>query len=118
METLLSVFGTLLAVLAVCALAYYVTRQMAVSGALGKFRSVDAQGRLSVLSQLGVGKEERLLVVAVGERCFLLGVTPAGISMLAELTGQEADAWRQTAQAEPAPPSFLDSLRACMGRKK
>lgn len=115
--TLFSALGVLLAVLLICGLAYWFTRYVAVSGALGGFRAADGGGRLSVLAQIGVGKDERLMVAAVGERCFLLGVTPAGITKLAELTGEEAAAWLQE-QAPPQRPSFRDALRASMGRKR
>lgn len=118
-NTLFSALGVLLVVLAICALAYWFTRYVAVSGALGGFRTAAGGGRLRVLAQLGIGKEERLLVAAAGERCFLLGVTPAGISLLAELTGEEAAAWSEAETTAPAPPSFRDSLRACItGRKR
>lgn len=116
-ETLFSALGVLLAVLMICGLAYWFTRYVAVSGALGGFRSADGGGRLKVLAQIGVGKDERLLVAAAGKRCFLLGVTPAGISMLAEFTGEEAEAWLQE-QIPTERPSFRDALRASMGRKR
>lgn len=116
-ETLFSVFGVLLAVLAVCALAYWCTRYISVTGVLSGFRTADGGGRLKLLAQMGVGKDARLLVAAVGERCFLLGVTPTGITLLAELSEEESAAWKREAET-PERPSFQESLRASLKRKR
>lgn len=114
-EALLSAVWTLLVVLAVCVLAYWFTRRVALSGFLGGVGSVGGSGRLRVLAQLSVGRDERLVVAAVGARRLLLGVTPAGITLLAELSEEEAADWNR--EEAPARPSFREALRANIKRK-
>ena len=74
-------------------------------------------GTLRVLGQLGVGRSERLVLVQLDERCFLLGVTEHRITLLRELEGEEAAVW--LSQSSPAPaPGFAELLGKVMRGKK
>lgn len=98
-------------------LAYWFTKYVAgrgfAGGAGGK-----ATGELCVLAQLGLGKGQRLLVIRLGQRCLLLGVAAESISLLTELTEEEAALWTQGAQAAPQSPAFLEAMRNIMSQKK
>ena len=119
LETFASLFGTLAAVLIIIGLAYWFTRHVAGSGVLGGIRTTAGDGRMQVVAQLTVGKDQRLLVAAVGERYFLLGITPGGISLLTELTEEEAAQWRRKEDDAPAAaPGFRDALRSYMQKKR
>lgn len=115
-ETWQSLLGMLAAVLAVLALAYCFTRFVGSQGLRGAARP--RGGRLRVLERLPLGKEQQLAVVELGERCLLLGVTAAGITVLAELTPEERALWQaqpQGAQGQPA--SFKEALKTTLDQR-
>lgn len=110
----LSLAGALAAIVVVVGLAYWFTRYIAAGGWLGGFTTA-RDGRMKVLEQLQMGKEQRLAVVQTAGRYFLLGITPQNISVLAEFTPEEAQLWQQN-QADTNPPpdfkqAFLDVLQ-------
>lgn len=108
---ILALVGMLVAMAAVLGLAYLFTRYVAARGLVGGMPSAPGR-RMKVLDQLPLGKDQKLALVQAGERYFLLGVTPAGMTNLAELTAEEAALWSQTAEGgdQPHPPSFRDAL--------
>ena len=73
------------------ALAYWFTRY--VVGRLAGGRLLPRQSRMTVLEQLSVGRDQRLLLVKVGDKIYLLGVTSGGITRLETLTEEEAASW-------------------------
>ncbi len=117
-----TLLGMLLTLVAILVLAYFSTRYVA-KFKLGKLVHAKGGGQMRVLDQLTIGQDARLLVVEVGGRFLLLGHSAAGISLLAELTAQEAEHWllelSQQTQAQQDAPSFRDSfLEALRQRKK
>jgi flagellar protein FliO/FliZ len=74
-------------------------------------------GPLSILAQLTLGKDQRLVLVQAGQRYLLLGVTSAQVTTLAEFTQQEAESWQAACPAESAPPSFGQALRIVLKQK-
>lgn len=108
----------LLCVVAVIGLAYWFTRHVAGSGGLSGFLPMAGREHLKVLAQTALGKDQSLLVVAAGERYFLLGATPSQITKLAELTAEEAAVWQAESGERPVPPSFKDALLSRLGKKK
>ena len=88
---LLSLLGILTVILLVMGGAYAFTRWAGKMGGLGSFAG---GGRLKVLDRAGLGRDQQLLVVQAGERFFLLGSSPAGLSLLAELSTEEGELWR------------------------
>lgn len=115
-KDLLSLLGTLVVIVAVLALAYVFTRYVAghtVSGGPAK-----GGEHLSVIAQLPLGREQKLVLVRLGERCLLLGVTQSSIVCLRELSAEEAAELQQKAAAEPAAPSFHNALRSVLEQRK
>ena len=89
--TLVSLLWLIICVVLVAGLAYWYTRF--VAGRAG-FRGPSGERRMEVLDQLSLGRDQSVILARAGERYLLLGATPAGISLLAELTGEEAAAWK------------------------
>lgn len=116
--TVLSLLGMLLTVAAVLALAYWVTRLIGKRGMPVWAVRGGAQDRLQLLWQVSLGKSERLVLVRVEQRCLLLGVTGGGISVLTELTEEEAGPWLHPPKDLADAPNFLDILRENLPKKK
>lgn len=117
MREVLSLLWALLVTGLILALAYWFTRhvvgRMAVGGP-GHGR------RLAVLEQITVGKDEKLLVVRMGERVYFLAVTQGGVTTLRELSPEEAAPWLDD-QAGPqltAGDSFAQALRRVLEQRK
>jgi flagellar protein FliO/FliZ len=69
---------------------------------------------LRITGQLALGPRERLVIVEAGERRWLLGVGPAGITRLGTLpaapSGSDGTADGSAAAAAAAPAGFADQL--------
>ena len=115
----LSLLWLVLCVLAIVGLAYWFTRYVIGRGALGGFGGLGGTGseRFKVLARLSLGREQSVVLIRVGERHLLLGVTPSSVSTLAELTPEEAQAWPGTPE-QPAGPGFGETLRTMLQQKK
>ncbi len=115
-KDLLSLLGTLAVIVFVLAMAYVFTRYVAghtISGGLAK-----GGEHLSVIAQLSLGREQKLILVRLGERCLLLGVTQSSIVCLRELSAEETAELQQKAAAEPAARSFHSILRSVLEQRK
>lgn len=106
----------LVSVIVIIGLAYWVSRKVGGAGLVPGQRG--AALRIEPLAQLNVGKSERLLVVRLGRRCLLLGVTAGGISPLAELTEEEVAQWRVQEEDRPRSNSFAELMEGIQKRKK
>lgn len=113
-----SLLGMLIAIVVVIGLAYWFTRYIVGKGripALGMMARRDE--KLSVLAQTQIGKDQRLAVVQAGERYLLVGVTAQNISLLSELTAEEAAYWLPKSKDEgdgqtpTFKQAFTDALR-------
>ena len=91
MPEILSLLGILLALLLVLGGSYLVTR-WAGMGLAGRF-GLSGGGRIRVLERVATGRDQALLVVQAAERYFLLGSSPSGWTLLAELTQEEGELW-------------------------
>lgn len=114
----LSLLWVVACVVLIVGLAYWFTRYVAARGFPGSGLGVRGADRLKVLAQLNLGKDETLLLVQAGERYFLLGATPAGITNLAEFTEEEAARWSAEQEEQAPPPSFREALRTVIQQKK
>jgi len=116
-DSLLSLAWLLLCVAVIIVLAYLFTKYVAgrggVTAGLGS-----GSWNFKVLRRLPLGRDQAILLVRVGERFLLLGVTVSGISLLAELTAEEAEALNAPDPGEPAPPSFGEALRSVLKQRK
>ena len=92
----------LLCIVVVLALAYLFTRY-----GLGRWKSGGMAGSagngqgIRVLARTALGRESQVLVVEAGGRYFLLGATGTQISCLAELTAEEAEAFKEGPEGQP-----------------
>ncbi len=113
----LTLLGMLAAVAVILALAWWATRWIATRGVGSAF--LGNQGaEFCVLRQITVGRAERLLLVRLGERCMLLGVTAASITLLKELNEEEAAYWMTPRETAASAQSFLDVLKDNLKKKK
>lgn len=119
-----TLFGMLTAVVVILLLAWLFTRYLAgrTPGAVRFSRGRD--GGLRLLERMPLGREQYLAVVRAGERYLLLGVTGSQITLLRELSAEEALAWTEE---EPgvspnggpgAPTAFRDVLREVWKQRK
>ena len=120
MSNFWSLLGVLAVIVLILYLAYFATRWIgthSAPGGAGALRAGGAGG-LRILGQLGVGRNERLVLVRLGERCYLLGVTEHQITLLRELDGEEAAPWLAQRESMVAAPGFLEVLGETLRRKK
>jgi flagellar biosynthetic protein FliO len=76
----------IISVALVCLLAYAILRW-----GLGRLvGATPANGEMEILSQLGLGPNRSIMVVRVGPRFLVIGSTETGISLLSELSSEEA----------------------------
>lgn len=129
-QSVWSLLGMLLVVLLILGLAYVVTRWLGTayggkSGRSGKGGKVlpaslraGVPERFQVVAQIGLGRAERLVLARLGDRCYLLGVTEHGFTLLAELEGEEAQEWLREEDPAAAPASFMDVLKDNLRKRK
>jgi flagellar protein FliO/FliZ len=119
MNPILSLLWVIVCVVLILGLAYWVTRFVALRGSNGGYGKVRNTGDLVVLARLMLGKDQQLAVVKVGDHCYLLGVTATQITLLAELTPEEAASWQDKHDAPSAegPPDFGKLLKNALQQK-
>ena len=118
---LISLLGTLVVIALVMAGAYAFTR-WAGTRLSGGLSFKPGGSRLKILDRAALGKDQSLLMVQAGERYLLLGSTPTGLTLLAELTREEGEAWFPPAGTEPPtegkPPDFQALLQRLREKNK
>ena len=72
-----------------------------------------------MLARVPLGKDQSLVVAAVGKRCFLLGCAAGSVSLLTELTEEEAAAWTARREEKNATEqrSFRDAMSELLKQK-
>ena len=100
---------------AILALAYVCTRFVASRG-VGE--RLGRGNRITVLEKVPVGKDQRLLLVKLGEEYYFLGAGPSGITCLGKVSGQTAEEWDKEPQEQPAPMPFRQALEQVMKQRK
>lgn len=104
MYDVISLAGALLAVVFVLLLAYCFSR------ALGKTWIHSSRGStIQIAGQLQIGADRHLLLVRLADRNFLIGSSPAGVQLLAEIEGELPED-TQTAERS-VDRTFADLLR-------
>ena len=116
-------FWSLLGILAVVVLilyfTYVATRWLgghSLPGGIGTLRVNGSGEKLRLLGQLAVGRGERLVVARLCDRCYLLGVTEHSITLLHELSEEEAAQWLSEDGARET-PGFSELLRGKLRKK-
>ena len=117
MPELLSLLGILLTLLLVLAGSYLFTR-WAGRGLSSRF-GLPGGGHVVVQERVTLGRDQSLLVVQVADRYFLLGSSPSGLTLLAELTREEGELWSAPPDSEgPArTPDFRALLKGLREKK-
>ncbi len=114
MHPVLSVIGLLAIVLLVLAGAYVFTR-WAGKNLGGGFGGLGG-GRIEVLDRAGLGRDQSVLLVRAGQRYLLLGSTPGGLTLLAELTKEEGENWNPPASHDGTERKGAPDFRALLQR--
>ena len=117
MEEWIALLRTILCAILIIGLAYWFTKYVAGRTGAGMFGVMKGTEQFRALARLSLGRDQALVLVQVGGRYFLLGVTPAAVSNLAEFTKEEAETWPGN-QEQPAPPSFGEALRTVLQQKR
>lgn len=109
----------LVAVIVILYLSYRCSRYIASRGGCLPM-TAKAGGGMELLSRLPLAQDKQLVLVKAGTRFFLLGVSPAGVQLVAELTEEQIVATGSDGSSnEGKIPSFADILRdGLMNRKK
>lgn len=113
MQQFLPLLGTLAITVGILYLAYWSTKHLAGGRRFG----APASGRMRVLDRLVLGQDRQLIVIAVGERYFLLSSSTAGVQKIEELSAEEGAQWEEKAGDAPKAPSFLEVLEKAFGKK-
>ena len=111
---LTGLLGAVLAICLVLALAYGFTRYVVGRSAVGHRLS----RHMRVLEQLSVGRDQKLLLVQVGEEIHLLGAAQGGITHLRTISPEEAERWRQEASQKAETMSFQKALGEVLRQRK
>jgi flagellar protein FliO/FliZ len=110
----------LVCVVVILGLAWWVTKYV-VAGGKSRFHGTGKGAEhMQVLSRLTLGKEQQLVIVQVGDRYFLIGVTAGQMTTLAQFTQQEVESWQSQQTGTPGnepPPSFGEALRTVIQQK-
>ena len=119
-QDLLSLLGILLVLLLVLGGSYLFTR-WAGSGLMGRLGAGAAGRHVRVLERVSLGRDQALLVVQAANRYFLLGSSPSGFSLLAELTEEEGALWSSPpppdASAQEKAPDFRAMIKRLREKK-
>jgi flagellar protein FliO/FliZ len=116
MNAVLSLLWVVICVVVILALAYWVTKYVALHGRAGVYNKTGSEGELVLLARLALGKDQQLVVVRIGERCYLLGVAATQITLLSELAPEEVASWQSDHDAPPAQvsPDFGKLLKGVL----
>ena len=114
LQDLLSLLG-IIVVLALVLLASYLVTRWAGMGLGGRLGAGGGQ-HVRVLERVGVGRDQAIVVVQAANRYFLLGSSPSGISLVAELTAEEGELWASSGPSGET-PDFRAMLRRLREKK-
>ncbi len=118
MGDIFSLLGMLLTLGVILFLAYLCTRHLS----RWKLASMGLSGQqtgIETLDQCLLGNDARLLLVKVGEKHLLLGVSSAGVQTLAELSEHDIETWRQEGKAQSKQnPNFRTAFSEVIQHKK
>lgn len=105
-QTVLSMIGTLVLLVAIFFAAYWFTKAM---GKRYQLNQSSTTGGIELLVRQMLGKDQMLLVIRTGGRVFLLGATPQHIELIEELNA--ADYEDATPSSAVPDENFLHLLK-------
>jgi len=110
-SSFLSLIGALLTVVIILFLAFFFSRM------LGKTWNRASSGRnLKIIEQLSLGPDRQILLLKVQNEVYMVGVSQAGIQILAKLEGEISE--EDTSGSEPAGFKELFEKFSSQQRKK
>lgn len=113
--SILSAIGLLVIVLLVLAGACLFTRWAGKNLGGGLWGGLGG-GQLQVLDRASLSRDQSVLVVRAGQRYLLLGSSPAGVTLLAELTKEEGESWNPPAPSGGPEQKNVPDFRALLQR--
>ena len=116
-DEILELVWALAAICAVLLLSYWFTRYVVA----GRAAAGRLKGRhVTVLEEIQVGKDQKLLLVQAGEQICLLGAAPGGITCLRTLNREEMGQWEQEGAPEGACRriSFQEALKSVLQQRR
>ena len=120
MPALLYLLWAVICIVVVLGLAYWFTRYVGTMGGLRLYGTGKSLDGMTVLQLKTLGKEQKLAVVQVGARYFLVGITSNNITLLSELSEEDAACPERPSVAADVSVSFrgvLDALRKNKGQE-
>lgn len=106
-------------VILVMGLAYLFTKHVVGRNLPVSFGGMQ-QSMLRIVAQMPLGRDRQVILIQAGERYFLLGSTANETNLLAELSAEEVEAWRekerQMGEAGQS-PSFAKSLQEILKQR-
>ncbi len=113
---MLEALGMLLVTVLILVLAWVVSRWVAKSGMPAGTRGTKAGERLSLTAQIPLGRNERVVLLRVGDTFLLLGVTQNSVTVLRELESGKVEEWLETDTPERS--NFLELLQENLRKRK
>lgn len=119
LDELASLIWSILLIIVILVLAYLFTRFVAgrSGGGILRYRG----RRITVLEKVTVGKDQKILLVKMGEHYYFLGCAQGGISCLEQVSQEESDRWNQESEAQKANAqemSFREALKKVMDSRR
>ena len=108
---------TILSIVVILGMAYWATRFVAGNRTLSQLGWKRGSKQMEILAQLTMGKDQSLAVARVGKQYFLLGVTANQISLLSEISAEDAAAWEEPEGTEVQPPHFREAFMDVLKQK-
>lgn len=108
---ILSLISMVISVVLICFLAYFITRKL---GTNNLFNINQKQGKMRVYDRLILAPNKSIVIVKVGQRLFLLGVSNENISLITELDANQAENWFEKEQISP---NFTDVISNIINKK-
>ncbi len=111
-DSILSLISSLIIIIAVLFAAYAFTKFLA--GRLYAGQNTYRTRRMKVLEQITTGKDQKLMLVQMGEQLYFLGVTSGSITCIERVSKEQASEWNdedKQKQAQQSEMNFSDTLR-------
>ncbi len=110
-----SFLGMIFSVILVTGLAYLFTRYV-VGNRQGMFMGKQKRNQqMRVIQCMALGKSQRIAVIQVGTRYYLMGITEQNVSLLAELAEDEVECFLEEVPVDM--PDFKKSLMDILQNK-
>ncbi len=111
-ESLFSLISSLLIIVAILFLAYLFTKY--VAGRLYSGQSSYRSKRMKVLETINTGKDQKLMLVQMGENIYFLGLSQGNVTCIERVSQEQAKKWTQEDNekySQLPETSFSDTLK-------